>query len=330
MFNSTWHALQRATTALALAMPLAACAGSGLASSAAQATSQDPATSPQAPSADSKPTTPGDAVVVAAAEPRPPQNECASPHPAWIWCDDFEQDRSAYYFEATMPRRAGVGLNGSHGIVGRYTLGSSEAGNLKLAFGRTPSPAIRPADDGTKNYREIYWRFYLKHPANWQGGGADKLSRATVFAGPAWEQAMIAHVWSGQNDEETYLKLDPATGTDSAGRVITTGYNDFARLRWLGATHGKEPLFVPERFGQWQCIESRVRLNDSGKANGVFELWINGKLSARRTDINWVGSYDKYGINAVFLENYWNAGSPVEQERYMDNFVISTARIGCG
>ena len=35
-------------------------------------------------------------------------------------------------------------------------------------------------------------------------------------------------------------------------------------------------------------------------------------------------------INAVFFENYWNAGSPLTQERYFDNIIISTSRIGCG
>jgi hypothetical protein len=30
----------------------------------------------------------------------------------------------------------------------------------------------------------------------------------------------------------------------------------------------------------------------------------------------------------IMLENYWNSGSPVKQERYFDNFVISTNRIG--
>jgi hypothetical protein len=31
----------------------------------------------------------------------------------------------------------------------------------------------------------------------------------------------------------------------------------------------------------------------------------------------------------VFVENYWNTGSPVAQERYLDNLVVSTQRIGC-
>jgi hypothetical protein len=45
---------------------------------------------------------------------------------------------------------------------------------------------------------------------------------------------------------------------------------------------------------------------------------------------DWNGDSGNYMINAVLFENYWNAGSPVTQERYFDNIVISTSRIGCG
>jgi hypothetical protein len=81
--------------------------------------------------------------------------------------------------------------------------------------------------------------------------------------------------------------------------------------------------------GKWYCIEAHARLNDPGRATGVFELWINGALEARIEKLNWQGSYREYGINTVFLENYWNDGSPQAQERYFDNFVVSTERIGC-
>ena len=69
--------------------------------------------------------------------------------------------------------------------------------------------------------------------------------------------------------------------------------------------------------------------NDPGRANGVFELWISGGLEARLEGLNWQGAYSDYGINTVFLENYWNDGAPQPQERYFDNFVVSTQRIGC-
>lgn len=141
---------------------------------------------------------------------------------------------------------------------------------------------------------------------------------------------MIAHVWSGGDAPYSdYLYIDPASGTDAAGTLKTTTYNDFNNLRWLGAVKGSTPLFSAALRSSWQCVEAHVRLNDAGQANGIFELWVNGKLDASKSGLNWVGNYSAYGINAVFIENFWNKGSPVVQERYFDNFVVSKARIGC-
>lgn len=42
-----------------------------------------------------------------------------------------------------------------------------------------------------------------------------------------------------------------------------------------------------------------------------------------------MGTFREYGINAVYLENYWNEGAPQPQERDFDNFVVSTSPIGC-
>jgi len=62
----------------------------------------------------------------------------------------------------------------------------------------------------------------------------------------------------------------------------------------------------------------------------VFELWVDGSLDAQRSGLNFVGTAP-YGMNAIYFENYWNSGSgaPVAEERYMDNIVVSTAKIGC-
>ncbi len=269
-------------------------------------------------------------------------NECQSPQAGWIWCDDFDQDRLSQYFEYINPggssfvREAGVGTEGSYGMRVHFNKDQVEAGALHLAFGRTPGSYFRPVDAGNADYREIFWRMYLKHQSGWGDGGGFKLSRATVFAGSNWSQAMIAHVWSGlsfqgdTNPSRYYLVLDPASGTDQAGNLQTTQYNDFANLRWLGAVVGQTPLFDSGHVGQWYCVEAHVRLNDPGSSNGLFEFWIDDNLEARKTDMNWVGSYTDYGINAVFFENYWNAGSHQTQERFFDNIVVSTQRIGCG
>jgi len=211
-----------------------------------------------------------------------------------------------------------------------FAVGQVSAGSLKLAFGKTPSSYIRPVDAGTAIYRDVYWRVYVRNQAGWQGGGGDKLSRAQSLATANWAQAMGAPVWSGgQSTNWNYLLIDPYSGTDTSGTLLATTYNDFAHFRWLGAASSTTPIFDASHVGQWYCVEAHVRLNDAGQSNGTFELWINGAAQASRTGLNWVGSFSSYGINTVFLENYWNAGSPVAQERYLDNFVVSTAPIGC-
>jgi hypothetical protein len=261
-------------------------------------------------------------------------NGCTNPAPEWLWCDDFEEDQLDRYFEysaksGSFTRAAGVGRDGSVGMRARFAAGQVDAGALHLAIGRTPQAYMRPVDAGTANHREIFWRMYLRNQPGWIGGGGYKLSRATSLASSTWAQAMAAHVWSGSSSRKDYLLIDPASGTTEDGTLVTTKYNDFANLRWLGSAGSSTPIFDGAHVGAWYCIEARVRLNDAGYANGAFELWIDGQLEARRTGLNWVGSFDAYGINAVYLENYWDAGSPQAQERYMDDFVVSTARIGC-
>src|SRR5438046_8732638 len=120
-------------------------------------------------------------------------SECATPPPATIWCDDFEVDRLSSYFERLSPntfdRTAGVGLDGSYGMKAVYTPGVSQAGDLKVAFGRSPDPAyVTPVDDGTSDYRDIYWRAYLKNQAGWTGGGAGAVTQAMGLASPDWHE----------------------------------------------------------------------------------------------------------------------------------------------
>ncbi len=143
-----------------------------------------------------------------------------------------------------------------------------------------------------------------------------------------WAEAVLAQLW-GDPPAPGYLYLDPASGTDIAGNLLTTGYNDFAHLRWLGHQGGVTPLFDASHVGQWYCVEAHARLNDPGQTNGVFEYWIDTTLETRETGLNWLGTFSQYGINAVFFENYWNTGSPAAQERYLDDIVVSTRRIGC-
>jgi hypothetical protein len=277
-------------------------------------------------------------VTVTAPATPPPSglaNECATPKVGWIWCDDFDQDRLASYFEydaknGSFVRASGGGNENSYAMKASFAQGQVDAGYLHVAFGKTPQPYFAPVDAGTVNYRELYWRFYVRYQPGWTGGGGAKISRATSFASStSWAQAMIAHVWSG-GAGQNHLSIDPASGTDTAGTLKTTTYNDFPNLRWLGVDPSNTPIFDAAHVGSWYCVEAHVKLNSAGSSDGVFELWIDGVAEAARTGLNWVGGFNQYGINAVFLENYWSGGSsPAAQSRYFDNFVVSTRRIGC-
>jgi hypothetical protein len=135
-------------------------------------------------------------------------------------------------------------------------------------------------------------------------------------------------------DENTIAVVDSVVVAKTTlvldGSLKTIAYNDFPNLRWLGAVRAANPTFDAANIGPWHCVEARARLNDAGASDGVFQLWIDGELEAEKTGLNWVGSFDAYGINAVYLENNWNMGSAATQDRFMDNFVVSTERIGCG
>lgn len=253
--------------------------------------------------------------------------------PATIWYDDFDTgDVRSRYYEYSDNKGDFVpvdyekyGLRG-RSLRARFQKGEVGAGGMKVFFGDNPAATAgkrhllrRPGE----HFREIYWRIYVKHQRGWEGSPA-KLTRATILAGPNWSQAMIAHHWSAG----PYLTLDPASGIKN-NRLVTTKYNDFPNLRWLGNKPvGRYPIFSTEESGHWVAVECYVRLNSPGRRDGEFTAWIDGRLDSTRRNLDWVGTWDRYGLNAVFVENYWNRGSPKEQERYFDNFVISTKPIG--
>ncbi len=241
---------------------------------------------------------------------------------ALIWYDDFNgPDKSYTESSEEVDLLTGFGKQGGS-LRCTYSQGSQGEGNRKVFFGDSPYGVMVRAGE---SFDEVYWRIYVMHQYGWQGGQPAKMSRATSLVSASWNQAMIAHVW-GSGEES--LTLDPASGV-VGDRVVTTKYNDFDNLRWLGNKPISEfRISSTEESGWWVCVEARAKLNTPGQQDGLFELWIDGKLESERTNLDWRGSYTGHGINAVFLEAYWNSGSPVTQYRWYDNLVISTRRVG--
>ena len=202
---------------------------------------------------------------------------------------DLEADASRY-FEYDKRRRPLHPAGRARATAGRsampavYTTASqTTSGCLHLAFGRrlrrtsgrwTPAPRLTA---------RVYWRIFVRYPSNWQGGGGDKLSRATSFvSSSSWAQAMIAHVWSGGDAPYSdYLFIDPASGTDAAGKVLTTTYNDFNHFRWLGTRRRADTALLRSSRTTWHCRRGACApQRPPGNSNGALRAL--GGRSARR------------------------------------------------
>ena len=272
-------------------------------------------------------------LLCAAASPRiesviPVSTQPHATNPAVIFYDDFATvDPAKWPYLEPRPDSPHAKVSDKEGLGGIpgamecfYAKGSQGIGNRKIVFG--DSPVGRPLRRGEK-FDDIYWRIYVKHQEGWTGN-PDKMSRATAFASSRWSQAFILHVWSSG----VPLTLDPATGVRD-GAVVTTRYNDFPNLKWLGnSPKGAFPVHSPEEAGRWICVEAQLKLNTPGRKDGYAALWVDGKLDAERRNMDFRGTYTERTINAIFLEAYWNAGSPKDQYRWYDDFVVSTRPIG--
>lgn len=265
---------------------------------------------------------------------------CKSAPDSTIFCDDFERDESLTNRYFGYDDDGGeficiknMGRDGTAGMQVKWQKGEVAAGGLQKSIGRSPDPHMTKTAFPERHFHEIYWRIDIKLEENWEGGGGDKLSRATTIATKNWQQGMIAHIWSAGAPDNDYLLMDPASGISEDGKLVSTKYNDFENLRWMGNKRGEYPLFNKENIGKWNCIVAHVKLNTPGKSDGIFEFWINDVQQAGRYDLNWHADWntnlESYAINAIFFENYWNQGAPKDQARYFDNILISTAPIQC-
>ncbi len=240
-----------------------------------------------------------------------------------IWYDDFDGEPKPYA-EGKSPLDDKMAFGGKgKSMLCLYEKDKRGSGGRKVFFGDSPTYRNKTVRRG-ETFDEVYWRIYVKHQYGWRGS-PDKMSRATSIVSPKWAQAMIAHVWSSR---DSTLTLDPVRCVKN-GKVQTIKYNDWQGMKWLGNKPvSKFPIHATNESGYWVLVEARAKLNTPGRKDGINQLWIDGRLECERRNLDFRGTYTKHGINAVFLEAYWNKGSPVTQSRWYDNFVIAAKPIG--
>ena len=239
---------------------------------------------------------------------------------ATIWYDDFDEEREYFQMSGPLDSLVKYGNDGKS-LQLHYKEKQVRSSQRFVLFGDATSPNnVRTGE----KFDEVYWRVYIKFQYGWQKTSTLKFSRATSLVSQRWRQAMISHIWGTNKDGS--VTLDPVSLVEG-DKVISERYNDFPNFKSLQNIPSSD-LKLQDETDWWICLECRAKLNTPGKADGVNQLWIDGRLAVERYNLNWRGSYTGHGINAVFLESYWLPGSPCEQSRWYDNFVISEKPIG--
>ena len=95
---------------------------------------------------------------------------------------------------------------------------------------------------------------------------------------------------------------------------------------WMWQGQSKEGFLARNR---WYCIEQRVKLNSLEWDDGIFQVWIDGRLAFNRRDVRYRYS-DKLKIDRIWM-NVFHGGtalSPSNQHVFFDNVVVARSYIG--
>jgi hypothetical protein len=225
-------------------------------------------------------------------------------HPEWIWCDDFEdakplkekyQDVSESGFSVT----SSEAFEGTNSLCQHYLPSQVDAGWI-----------IRQNNAGYPEH--LFMRWYHKFE-NGFSGFPPKMARMRYRNQSDWSSPLEIHTWINTNKIVADVKATHSKQANSTG--------------WLPIALSNFTFANTANIGRWVCFEMEVQLNTPGQQDGVYRIWADDSMIVERTNVDLRGS-ESYLINEVMLDCYWNGGSPKEQNRYYDNFVISTKRIG--
>jgi hypothetical protein len=226
-------------------------------------------------------------------------------HPEWIWCDDFEeeQDLNSQYEDVSLNNLTVSDVDPFYGIYSlqqHYDSDQVDAGWI-----------IKLNNGGFDDH--IFMRWYHKFEQGFEGF-PPKMGRIRYRDRDNWNTIFAVHCWL-ENDGTVCLDVS----AENSSQANSSG--------WLPIALSDFTFLEPENIGRWICFEMEVRVNTRGQTDGLYRLFIDDELKIERTEVDLRGDTDDK-INELMLDCYWNGGSPKVQNRYYDNFVASTNKIG--
>jgi len=239
-------------------------------------------------------------------------------HPEWLHCDDFEtqHDLSVNYYDISTNNfavSADDKFEGQYSLRQHYDTGQVDAGWISWWYCDTlDTQRSVPCQD------EIYFRFYHKFEDGFQGM-PQKMARIRNL-GSGWDKRFGIHHWVSEYNGDYIIAADNYMpySTQKVG-----GGNDYMPIE-----RSDYSFSDPANIGRWTCHEVYVKKNTPGQTDGAYTFWVDDVPIIEKINMDFIGS-TSYNFNEIMLDTYWNGGSPIPQNRYYDNFVISSEKIGC-
>lgn len=251
---------------------------------------------------------------------------CPDPLPDdWVFCNDFDDANDAGLFSVWDPSGnrlaivAGTGQGGSGGL--QFTFGQGEDWTGRATVDFADSPDDTDYADGER-LTEVYVRFYLRTQVGWPGVASGDLIGLSVRDVPADPFSTAVDVSVVSNSGELGLVARP-------NRCFTDGNPGCGSLTYLEPTFGMTQIWSTDLADTWHCIEVHLGFEET-VGDGLIEIYVDGVQDGRRADYVFVEGWDGRGWNAFRLTGSWPGAPPKGSlQRWMDDLVISRARIGC-
>ena len=256
----------------------------------------------------------------------PPQGWTSYRTASSLWTDNRGKDTFILSSEGARGA-SGKGITYNVEVSGDY--GTWTGGSLDIWLGET-------------GYKELYIRFYLKYGQNWKWTNEQnsehcqqKLIRISTFNDNVWISSSSPQQYQsvGLNRPVFYPDwyYNKSFPPDAILTVLSMSAPDYSE-----ESKDEYPDVTWPTDGEWHCYEFHVKMNSvAGVADGIWEVYIDGILKKRRTNVMWkkVGSNTDHDWNwLMFLDNITNGSAPkdshTEMQIYMDDVVVSTEYIG--
>lgn len=240
--------------------------------------------------------------------------ECDTPKPEWIFCDDFESGDFRKWSFVTGDVRLVAPPQGSSLVSVPPKRGGQYVAQMYYsipASGNDHQDSNRYLQwTSSQGYDHLFIRGYVLIPGNTPLHGVNTIQRKLFY------------VWTSNLLEVNVLDSWSSITNPQAVDMSFTHTPDGTGL----AIHEWDLYSFPK--GRWVGVEVEVKLNTPGSSNGIFRLWIDDVLVHENLSFKTRTTNAKYNridfgaqVDRVVVQD------GIDEYRYWDDIVISTARI---